>query len=160
MRHDYVATSMTVAEICAKYRVSQYVLYMWLAGGPRVNGERMLPPVERRSPMRRKRTDREKLVQRLWRAASVQVRTLENRLNASPEPDESSARTMAVMVKTLRDLYELDGPKQKPKAKPEAESSPGAKADDPRDIDEFRRELARRIAALDPGRADDAAGGT
>jgi hypothetical protein len=150
---------MTVAEIRAMFDVSQYVFYSWLDGGPRINGERMLPPVVRRSPLRRKRTDREKLVSRLWQAAGVQVRTLEGRLKNSSEPDERDARAMAMLVKTLRDLNEFDGAKQKPKAKPEAEPSPGAKADDPRDIDEFRRELARRIAALDGGSNDDVAGG-
>jgi hypothetical protein len=150
---------MTVAEIRTMFDVSQYVFYSWLDGGPRINGERMLPPVVRRSPLRRKRTDREKLVSRLWQAAGVQVRTLEGRLKNSSEPDERDARAMAMLVKTLRDLNEFDGAKQKPKAKPEAEPSPGAKADDPRDIDEFRRELARRIAALDGGSNDDVAGG-
>jgi hypothetical protein len=160
LRHDYATDpAMTITRLRAKYGVSQYEVYRWLNGGPRANGERMFPPIERRSPIRQKQTEREKLVMRLWRAAAVQVRTLEARVKAAPEPDENRARTMATLVKTLRDLNELDGAKQKPKAKPEAEPSPGAKADDPRDIDEFRRELARRIAALDGGSNDDAAGG-
>jgi hypothetical protein len=174
LRHDYATDpTMTIARLRAKYGVSQYEVYRWLNGGPRVSGARMFPPVERRSPIRQRQTEREKLVMRLWRAASVEVRTLEARMKAAPEPDEGRARAMAALVKTLRDLHELDGGKPARKRTRGAESSPepndddsrksdqgtGNIADDPREIDAFRRELARRIAALDAGSADDAAGG-
>ena len=159
-RHDYVATSMSVGEIRDKYKISQFVFYSWLDGGPRVNGERMLPPVIRRSPLRRKRTAREKLVESLWQAAGAQVRTLENRLKNASEPDERDARTMAVLVKTLHDLNGFDDDKSKPTRKRGAEPLPEVNRDDPRDIDEFRRELARRIAALDAIATGETAGGT
>lgn len=162
MRHKYVTTDRTVAEIRAEYSVSQFVLYHWLDGGPIINGdgERMLPPVPRRAPARRKKTDREKLVARLWQAAGAQVRTLENRLKNASEPDERDARTMAVLVKTLHDLNGFDDDKSKPTRKRGAEPPPEVKDDDPREIDAFRRELARRIAALDAAATGETAGGT
>ena len=173
LRRRYAETTTTIAQLRAKYGVAQHVVYHWLDGGPRVNGERMFPPLERRSPARQKQTEHEKLVMRLWRAASVEVRTLEARMKAAPEPDESRARVMAVLVKTLRDIHELDGGKPARKRNRGAEALPepndndsskgdpaGHRKDDPREIDEFRRELARRIAALDGGAEEEAAGGT
>jgi hypothetical protein len=114
----------------------------------------------------KKAPPRAALVQRLWQAADGQVRQLEGRLaleELEPAERERDARTMAVLVKTLRELNALDADSEKQDLKrtgtPEA-AAPEANYDDPRDIDDFRRELARRIAALVPAADPDAAGGT
>jgi hypothetical protein len=82
-------------------------------------------------------------VARIWRTAEAQVRDIEDRLRARAQPPderEKDARTLAVLVKTLRELTALD----------EAEGRSETEDDDsgPRDIDEFRRDLARRMDAF------------
>jgi hypothetical protein len=131
-----------------------------------------VPP--RRKPMKKKaaaaakqgyaNAERADVVRRLWIAAEAQVRQLEERLAASLEPAdrEREARAMAVLVKTLRDLNELDAARDKRAA--QNDDNAGATADmnhdDPRQIDDFRRELARRIEAIKSGATTDAAGGS
>ena len=107
-------------------------------------------PIARRRLYPRIGGGRAALVARLWRAAERQVKEVETRINAvglQPAEREGNARTMAVVVKTLRDLAAFDA----------AQSKQGTDSEDddpvPRDIDEFRRELARRIEALIASRA-------
>jgi len=159
IRNDYVA-GMTVRDICRKHQVSQWTAYHCLAGGPLVNGKRMFEPIPLRGTIRLRSTDRKKLVQRLWQAADAHAQTLEGRLKkaTAPAERESATRAMAVLVKTVRDLLELDAARPDPKVKPGAEPPPEVKDDDPREIDEFRRELARRIAALDAAATGEIAG--
>jgi hypothetical protein len=113
----------------------------------------------RKSPPRRKsgaaRPDpelsgnRSALVKRMWRAAEAQVREIENRLlQDSPEPleRERDARVLAVLAKTLRELSALE------EIKPNKRTL--APADDdavPRNMDELRRSLARKLEALVAG---------
>ena len=167
MRHDY-AGGMPVEQIVAKYETSKKTLYYWLDGGPKT-GPRHLPPLPRRGSGPRRRTSavklgsRRQLVQRLWRTASRQVREIEDRLRAraggEPEEDagerERDARMLAVLVKTLRELSALDqaATAAEAPAQPQADSLDD---DDPvpRDIDEFRRELTRRIHAFIADRRD------
>lgn len=96
--------------------------------------------------------ERALLVQRLWRAAQAQVNELERRLagTLAPEEREREARTMAVLVKTLREIGEFDGRCEERAATQADDAGAAADAndDDPREIDEFRRELARRIEAI------------
>jgi hypothetical protein len=106
-------------------------------------------PIARRRLCARVGDGRAALVARLWRAAERQVREVEARINAiglQPAEREGNARTMAVVVKTLRDLAAFDAAQRK--------QGPESEDDDPvpRDIDEFRRELARRIRAIVEGR--------
>ena len=119
------------------------------------------PPGRKKAPQKPKRVSgkRDAIVQRLWKAAERQVRDIESRLmltDQEPAERERDTRMMAVLVKTLGELSALDGAKpQKPGAKSARSSTPSApeqnddSSDDiPRDIEEFRRELARRIAGL------------
>ena len=102
----------------------------------------------KRSPATNKHADRRRvLVERLWRAAGKQVRAIERRLGdgeQEPPERERDARMLAVLVKTLRELAALDPARnsEPPPAEPEDDDPV------PRDIDEFRRELARRIQAF------------
>jgi hypothetical protein len=91
------------------------------------------------------RASRVSLVARLWRTAERQVRDIESRIDTraqQPEDRERDARVLAVLVKTLRELHALDDANPKGNAAREPES------DDTRDIDEFRRDLARKIDQL------------
>jgi hypothetical protein len=89
----------------------------------------------------------------MWRAADAQVQEIENRLlQESQEPleRERDARVLAVLAKTLRELAALDETKQLKQT--------AAPADDdavPRDMDELRRSLARKLEALVAGREAD-----
>jgi hypothetical protein len=143
------ADGVPVREICAQLGISPGALSFWVDGGP-ASGPLHLEPLPRRrggtAPIRRRRRlkgDRVALVARLWRTAEAQVRDIEDRLLRDAQPPderERDARTLAVLVKTLRELSALD----------EAGAPPEAEDDDdgPRDIDEFRRDLARRMDAF------------
>ena len=92
--------------------------------------------------------DRRGLLKRLWRAAERQINEIEDRLarvadpSEAPRPEpEKDARALAVLARTLRELTAL-----------EAEARKRRKAKDQdgtvRDLDTFRRELARRLDRL------------
>jgi hypothetical protein len=120
---------------------------------PDGSGVKPAPIPRRRSGVRvRHRTgSRSALVTRMWRTAERQVEEIEDRLAVAGielAERESNARTLAIVAKTLRELAAVDEA-QKPRGK--EKKSPEHDIDDdpvPRDIDEFRRELARRINAL------------
>jgi hypothetical protein len=85
------------------------------------------------------------LFARAFRAAELQMDSIETamkQLCATPAPFERTARALAMLNRSLRDILTLT------KAD---EMTPADEADDdaiPRDMDEFRRELARRIQQL------------
>jgi hypothetical protein len=153
--------------ICKDHDLTLHTLYVWLDGGP-AGAKPRLPPIPRRRDgaqrmPKRLSGNRTAIVKRLWQTAERQVRDIENRLvlaQQEPVERERDARMMAVLVKTLCDLSALDGAKvSRPATRGAAKSTSAgpehhdagtdAGADDgPRDIEEFRRELARRIAAL------------
>ena len=141
----------TVKSICAEAEFSLGTLYRCLAGDfPDGSGIKPAPIPRRKSGarIRRRKADRAALVERLWRTADQQVQQIEERLQAAglePTEREGNARTLATLVKTLRDLSAVDQAH-----KPRGKQAPKDDNDDPvpRDIDEFRRELARRIDAL------------
>lgn len=64
---------------------------------------------------------------------------------------ERRARTLASLARTLNEVKRLRAEEEKPKADDDDAV--------PRDLDEFRRELSRRLALLDAGAAPPAAGG-
>ena len=114
-------------------------------------------PIPRRRPARRRKGGRAALVARMWRTAERQVEEIEERLQAAGlelAERESNARTLAIVAKTLREFAAVDETERLRKGK---QSPPDHDIDDdpvPRDIDEFRRELARRIDALIESRTD------
>ncbi len=114
------------------------------------SGTRPKPLPRRRIVLRRMRATRRRsrtsLTLRLWRAAEGQVREIEERLTIAhqePTERERDARVLSVLVKTLRELAAFDADQG------EANTDVNAADDDfPRDVDELRRELARKIANL------------
>jgi hypothetical protein len=116
-----------------------------------IPGRPRLPPMPRRMiPGRAPESDiRSALIAKLWRTAKRQVSEIEARLKRiAPQPSEreSDMRALAVLVKTLRELTALE--EAHGDARPN--NATDAVDDDPipRDIDEFRRELARRMDAF------------
>jgi hypothetical protein len=98
------------------------------------------------------------LVETLWEGAMLQMQDIVRRLGEGgrdPSEQERDARATAALVKVLRDLDSIDA---NGKAEPEHDEDDG-----PRDIDDFRRELARRMdeiaARRTEGNPDDPAAG-
>jgi hypothetical protein len=143
-----------VSEIIAETRMSLGALYYWLDGGPDDPALRLTPIPRRRDikGQRRRMTEaaRTSLVARLWQSAERQVRDIEGRLKQAaiePAERERDARLLAVLVKTLRELNAIDDSKRGKGAADQQNDEP------PRDLDEFRRELARRMDAFVESRA-------
>jgi hypothetical protein len=98
------------------------------------------------------------LVKRLWRAAEQQVEQIEQRLKAAGlelNERDGNARSLAVLVKTLRELVAFD--------ELNAANARKASPDDdddavPTDLEDLRRELARRIEVLAEEGADGGSG--
>lgn len=125
---------------------------------PDSDGERP-PKIPRRqvnAPRPRKAAGgRSALIASLWRTTERQVRDIDKRLRRhkqEPAERERDARMMAVVVKTVRELTAIE---EKTQRVDDANVPPAT-------IDAFRRELARKLAALGAGKgaaaADDADG--
>lgn len=150
-----------VAEIVEAAGTSTGTLYHWLAGD--VPGM-TLPPIPRRRPavrrLRPRRSMRLAIVTRLWHAAEQQVREIEQRLAQHGQPSserDRDARLLSTLVKTLKELAAMDQSHDDSATKPESSASDD---EDVRDIDEFRRDLARQMDAIIARRANRDSGGS
>jgi hypothetical protein len=129
------------------------IIYRCVAGlYPDGSGVKPAPIPQRRQGVRvrHRMGSRAALVTRMWRTAERQVEEIEDRLAVAGlelAERESNARTLAVVAKTLRELAAVDEAETTRKGKKQP-SDDDIDDDVPRDIDEFRRELARRINAL------------
>jgi hypothetical protein len=148
-REDYVA-GKSIAEIIAENGFSLSTLYKLLAGKGAAAG---MPVITLRSHLLRPRAQRAarvraSLVDRLWRAADRQVREIEKRLRLDTPPDERErdARVLATTVKTLRELRALDAAQAEQEPSPQDDNGPD-------NLDDFRRELARKMDAVIASRA-------
>jgi hypothetical protein len=153
----------TVREIQAATGLSLDRVYYGLDGLPQPDASTLLPPIPRRRIVARRLSraaTRIALVTRLMRATEMHVHDVEKRFarnKSNPASRESDARRLAVLAKTMRELIALD--KQN-----SADDGAGksAQPDDdfiPRDVDELRRELARRVDLLRQRRAADGTAG-
>jgi hypothetical protein len=150
MRDAYVAGAR-VAQIYRDSGVTKDQLYYWLDGGPLQDGRPMLTPLPRRARRGANSVDaravrRAAMIARLWRAADAQARKVEERIGTEQKLSEGDSRALAVLVKTLRELSAFD-------AKPG--NTPAETNDEfPRDVDDLRRELARKIDAIIAARGE------
>jgi hypothetical protein len=130
------------------------IFYRCLAGlYPDGSGVKPVPIPQRRRGVhvRHRVGSRAALVARMWRTAERQVEEIEDRLAVAGielAERESNARTLAVVAKTLRELAAVDEADRAHKGKKQPADDDIDDDPVPRDIDEFRRELARRIHAL------------
>lgn len=100
---------------------------------------------------------RKAVVTRLWRAAQRQLDAHEARLDELPKgaaANESEAKALAVLARTVRELVALDATSPGQEDKSNDELSPAAGL---RHVAELRKELARRLEILAAGEADPAA---
>ncbi|MFG1207791.1 hypothetical protein V5F79_19170 [Xanthobacter flavus] len=158
----------SMAEIRRQTGLSSAGVYYWIDREMGPDGTFLFNPVPRRTahpvggqpakartekPSRTPsgKPDRRGLLKRLWRAAERQINEIEDRLARAADPSEAprpepekDARALAVLARTLRELTAL-----------EAEAKKRRKAKDQdgtvRDLDTFRRELARRLDRLREG---------
>jgi hypothetical protein len=166
-RELYLAGA-TMDRIRAETGLSSWTAYRWIDGRG-VSGAPPLPALPRRRPLMRRsrriaKNERAALVARMMRAADLQVIEIEQRLAQAgqegqeghvPADREREARVLAVLAKTLRELIALDAlhDNEKPKARSAARRGvkPDRDGDDdvpPRNLDELRLELSRRLDRL------------
>jgi hypothetical protein len=144
-----------VREILVEAEINLGTLYRCLAGDF-ADGSGMAPaPIALRHKgvrVRHRPGSRAALIARMWRTAERQVEEIEDRLKASGlelAERESNARTLAVVAKTLRELAAVDDARK-------ARGREVTNNDDddavPRNIDDLRRALARKLDAFAAGR--------
>jgi hypothetical protein len=142
VRAKYVAEE-TVASIAEQSGLNRHVVYYCVNGGPDSEGNRF-PPLPRRVARKLPSgVTRKALVARLWSLAERQVQDIETRLQLEQPPDERerAARMLAIMIKTLRELRALDAARDQ--QEPAREDDKG-----PDNLDDYRRELARKMDAI------------
>jgi hypothetical protein len=103
-------------------------------------------PVAKRKPARS--GGRKAVIGKLWKAAQTQLDAHEAHLAELPAgtaASETDAKTLATLARTVRELVALDAAAAGEGGKSEDEPSP---AEGLRRVDELRRELGRRLAAL------------
>jgi hypothetical protein len=148
IRRQY-ADGVPLARICAEHRLSKRIINKCVAGN--LLGLGPLPPTPfHRSDTSSPPPDRRGVVEQLWRSAEREVLGIDERLahleGRSPER-EREMRILPVLVKVVRDLTTLD---QAQFQKPASKDTPRDDDDDavPRDLEELRRELSRRVDLL------------
>lgn len=153
LARDLYARGATMREIMQAAGFGRRALYFWIDGGPRrdktADSPRVLPPLPRRRTIARQTlrvNERAALVARMMRAAERQVREIEDRIGAANDDSERDARTLAVLARTMRELTALDTLHRRN----EQSAKKQDRHDDPvpRDVDELRRRLARRLDEL------------
>lgn len=137
IRQLFEATDIAVTAIAATYGLRTPDIYAharrhgWRLRRDQPHGKRV------------RRIDREALVMRMLQAVERQIAEIDRRFSPvdgsePPQPDEKDARTLATLARTLELLIGLG------KA-----NAPRRRDDEPKgDMDELRRELARRIEGL------------
>jgi hypothetical protein len=148
----------SVAAIKAATGIARGALYRCLDGryADGSGAPLPLPPLPRRRNSKSAEVDdapsrRQALVERVWRNAEAQVDQIETRLAGSglaADDPERGTRTLAILVRTLRDLAAFDAAESERRA-----ADPSSKAAEydkpvPRNIDDLRRELAEKLAKL------------
>ncbi len=140
-----------VKAICAKCGLTTRTMYQCVAGKFDDGSGNRPEPLPRRRGKRRLAPQiegRDALVARMWRTAERQVAEIEDRLKAAGldvVERESNTRMLAVVAKTLRDLSAVDEANKmrgKEASNNENDDAP------PRNIDELRRSLARKLQAF------------
>jgi len=152
VRQDY-ADGKTVRWIEIERGLLKHAIYFCLDGGPKnANGERLPKIIRRRVAgpnIKRLTNARASLINRLWRTADRQVRDIEKRLHLDaqdPDERERDARVLATTVKTLREGRALDAAQAEQEPSPQNDNGPD-------NLDDFRRELARKMDAVIASRA-------
>jgi hypothetical protein len=110
----------------------------------------------RLTPPSPKNSSKTKLVQRLWNAAEAQICDIELRLKSLDSTTvqfEKDARSLGLLVKFLKELVSIECLMSKKKTSKKANK---LKIEDndapPRNLEDFRQELEKRLDAMRKGR--------
>jgi hypothetical protein len=149
IRQQY-ADGVVLREIVKEHDVTKETVCYFVDGGAR-SPEPQFPPLPRRVTKPRAKSiedsgpARRLFVKRLWRTAAAQVQDIQNRLDSLGHKSfDSDVRALAVLVKTLRELAAFDETHLAAKTRTDSDDDDYG----PRDINDFRRELARKMDAL------------
>ena len=128
------------------------------ARAPRTEAARKMPEAASQPPTgssRRPAATPAALAARVQRVVERELDAIDQVLSILGAADqaeaERSARTLASLARALKEVMRLTAPELTPEADEDDDGGP-------RDLEEFRRELARRLEALAAGAAADAAG--
>lgn len=145
------AEGATTRSILAESSLSLWSLYRCLDGFHDDGSGMPLPRLPRRREIVRRAMSRAAMIDLLWRNAQQQVQQIEQRMQDSGFPAEASerdARALAVLVRTLRELAAFDAQKA---ASGTQRKKPENEKPIPRNVDEMRRQLSKKLAALADG---------
>jgi hypothetical protein len=158
------AEGVPTRTILAETGLTLWQLYNWIEGRPRRNAEPLLPALAKRRVVKGLRIsagDRRSLVARMMRSAERQVAEIELRVGSPRNDREKDARMLAVLARAMRELSTIDALDRRLEEVEEV-----ARDDDnsiaaepvPRDIEELRRSVSRKLQQIIDGRAEGSAG--
>ena len=147
------ADGATVAVIKAETGLTGYAVYFWVDGGPRANTGPTLKPIARRVLRSRIVSPNERIamIGRIMRSCDQQISEIEQRINPSPTQLDQDSRRLALISRTLNELTAIDQRNREMKRKAtqrNGDKSKNAEQPVPRDTDELRRDLARKLEAI------------
>jgi hypothetical protein len=159
-RRLYETTDLPVARLLAAFGLTQAGLDElieregWTRRAPPAK-RRRLPPDDAPAPAAEPGAGRGELVQRAWALAEAQMGQLERylaRLGSDPKatPHAGATRSIAVLIRALRELEALDPRDGRRRRRPKDEHETDAF---PRDLDQLRDELAKHLEGLRRGRS-------
>jgi hypothetical protein len=157
------AEGKSVAAIKAETGMTGHAIYFWLDGGPPTNGGHLLKPISRRVLRARTVTpgDRIAMIARIMRGCDQQISEIEQRINPSPSQLDQDSRRLAMISRTLNELTAIDQRNREMKQKKvprDNDKSRTAERSVPRNADELRRSLARKLEAIMAEQDSEAAG--
>lgn len=149
LRALYAAGDIPMQRLAARYSMSRDTL--------RRMARRLDFPLRRRAsphrdgedvadapPQRLEPLDLPAMIQRLERAIGREIQRIEAKVEGGKDA-ERQGRTLASFVRSLNELQRLAAARNLPVAGDD-------ETDPPRDVDDLRRELARRLAAIEDAR--------
>jgi len=146
------AEGASVEAILAKTGLPKHKLYFWLDGGRREDGRRLLPQMPRRLVRARQIKPREQLilVTRMFRLFDKQIAVMESRENSTATEDEQDSRRMALITRALEQigLMPTQDREMARRKKTKNDQSQAVEQPVPRDPEELRRSLARKLGAI------------
>jgi len=143
------ADGATIVAIRAATGITHHALYRAIEGG---GG---LPALPKRRIVKKARIsagDRVSLIARIMRSSERQVAEIEKRIGTPDDQGEKDSRALALLARTVRELTAVDAMNRD--LARELEQTKRGSGDDanrndiPRDVDELRRSLSRKLDAL------------
>jgi hypothetical protein len=146
------ADGKSIAAIKAETGMTGHAIYFWLDGGPVTDGRPALAPIGRRVVRAKEVTpgDRLTMIARIMRSCDQQISEIERRINPSPSQMDQDSRRLAMISRTLNELTAIDQRNREMKQKKAPRDNDKSRTEQPvpRNYDELRRSLARKLEAI------------